>query len=212
MKISLTSYHWFFLAGLAFVLFHLIYKTLRVLSDKRDRIYAEPLGDANKASLYSLTFGMSPFKKETAYLHWPTYIAGIGFHASTFLGFAWLILHLIQVTLPQWINYTSIAIFVLGALFGAGILVKRLVQKKMRMVSNPDDYFSNLLISGFQILSALALLQNSMQNILFIWSGVMMFYIPFGKLQHALYFIPTRIQLGRYFGQRGTWPKARRVM
>lgn len=211
MQMNLSLFHWFFITGLAFVFFHLIYQTFRVLSDKRDRIHAAPIGDAKRGTLYSLTLGMSPFKKETAYLHWPTYFAGIGFHGATFLGFGWLIIHFFQFSIPLWITRISIIILILGALSGLSILVKRVVQPKMRAVSNPDDYISNLLISGFQILSALVFFKDSLQNVLFIWSGVLLFYIPFGKLRHALYFLPTRIHLGRYFGQRGTWPKARRV-
>lgn len=211
MNPSITAPGLFFLAGLAFTLICGLVMSAKALGDKRDRFFAAPRGDKNQAARYSLTWGMAPWKKETAYRHWPTYVAGIGFHAGIFLGFAWTVVHILSFPLPAWTRQFSALALGLAALLGLAIFVKRLALAKMRALSNPDDYFSNLLVTTFLILSALALHRTRLVPLLLIWTGIMFFYLPLGKLRHALFFVPTRVLLGRYFGSRGTWPKARSV-
>ena len=41
-------------------------------------------------------------------------------------------------------------------------------------------------------------------------SGVMLAYLPFGKLRHSVYFFYTRAFFGIFFGHRGVLKTARR--
>jgi len=207
----LPYYYYFLLIAVLSVALFTVFQWIKVLTDKRDLPFAPPLGRPSTAAIYSLTLGMSPLKKETAHQHWPTYIAGMGFHIGLFLALAWLPLHFFNIALPSFIISSSKGVIALGALFGVIILIKRVSLKKMRQLSTPDDYFSNLIVTVFQLLSVRTLDRPSEPALLMLWAGVMLFYIPFGKLRHAIYFVPTRILLGRYFGQRGTWPKPGRA-
>ncbi|UCG28109.1 MAG: hypothetical protein JSV24_01755, partial [Bacteroidales bacterium] len=93
---------------------------------------------------------------------------------------------------------------------GLSILVKRVVLKKIREFSNPDDYLSNLLVSMFHGVSAAALIEIFTEQFLFIYATVLLIYIPIGKLRHVVFFFTSRIHLGIFYGWRGVWPAGRR--
>lgn len=203
--------HWFLLFSALICFFYTVVQWFKVLRDPRDATFAPSDGRPSIASVYSLTLGMSPLKKETAHKHWPTYIAGIGFHMGLFLSLAWLLLLFFDLQIPYGPRFLSSILIAIGAMLGLGILIKRIVMPKMRLISTPDDYFSNLIVTVFMLLTSITLLRPETQSLLMLWAGVLILYIPVGKLRHAVFFIPTRILLGRYFGQRGLWPKARKV-
>jgi hypothetical protein len=172
--------------------------------------FARPKGRMLSGIVYSMTSAMSPTKKETAYTHLPTYTAGILYHLGTFLSLALLIFFFFRIPIPR-IMGIPVAIFLLIT-SGAGlvILIKRCVDKKLRSISCPDDYASNIFVTGFQSLTAVSLITVTTHPILFIYSGLLFLYIPLGKLKHLLYFFLARFQLGRFYGRRGIWPGKRR--
>ena len=187
-----------------------IFLWLQILSAAGTRDPSEAKGKALPAVLYSLTAAMSPLKKESARRHLFTYFAGIFFHVGVFLSFFWLILQFFDVSLIPMIATASAVVIFLAAVCGAVILVKRMISPKMRYFSNPDDYFSNLIVTGFLVLMGFSLLLDGLQSVLFIYAGVVLLYIPLGKLRHAIYFVFTRTYLGLFYGKRGVWPKSRR--
>ena len=148
---------------------------------------------------------MSPAHKESAMLHLPTYIAGMAFHAGIFYGFFWLVLLFFGLQTGEPFRIVSFYLLLISAACGTGLLIKRVSLTKMRNLSNADDYFSNLLVTGFLVLVALTLVMNSTNN-LFIYSAILLLYIPLGKLRHSIYFATTRIHLGVFYGRRGVWP------
>jgi hypothetical protein len=156
--------------------------------------------------LYSLTGAMMPWRKETASRHPVSYLLGIGYHAGIFLSFAWLALLYFGAGLPQAIASAS-GVFLWPAAFcGVALLVKRIATPPMRYLSNPDDYVSNLAATGFVALTAAALRHESAVPGLFIYAGILLLYIPVGKLRHAVYFGLARVYLGIFYGRRGVWP------
>jgi nitrate reductase gamma subunit len=153
---------------------------------------------------------MSPLKKETAYLHLPTYAAGIIYHIGTFLSFALLLVHFANFTIPDITSKAAVSILFISAACGASIFFKRLFSSRLKSISTPDDYFSNLLVTGFHIVSALTVVKEVPIRALLIFASVIFLYIPLGKLNHLLYFFTSRIHLGILFGSRGIWPMKRR--
>jgi hypothetical protein len=147
-----------------------------------------------------------PWRKETASRHPVSYLLGIGYHAGIFLGFLWLVLLFFSARLPELLVSASAALLILATLCGLGLLVKRAVTPAMRYFSNPDDYFSNLLATGFVALTAAALRYEGALPVLFVYAGVLLLYIPVGKLRHAIYFGLARVYLGVFYGRRGVWP------
>ena len=202
----MSIYHWIVLAGFAICLASCLYHFFRIIASGIPGDNAVAKGKIGPAVAYSFTKGMSPKKKETAFMHLPTYAAGLLFHLGTFLGFAWLILVFFGMEISPWLHYVSAGLLFLSGITGLGILLKRMVNKNMRSLSNPDDYISNLLVSGFQLLVAITLILTKTAPALFIYAALFFLYIPIGKLRHMVYFFTSRFHLGVFYGRRGTWP------
>jgi nitrate reductase gamma subunit len=149
---------------------------------------------------------MNPAKKESAFLHLPTYTADILYHLGSFVSVLILILNLlIPITTGSGFWLLSTFLFVSG-ICGLAILIKRIGKPSLRSLSNPDDYLSNLLVTLFQLSTALSLLLPTVRPVYFIVSAILFFWFPFGKLRHAIYFFAARYHLGLFFGRRGVWP------
>ncbi len=202
--------YWFLLSGFsAFVLFS-IYQLFRIFKKSHLKDFSIPKGNNAAAVLYALTGAMSPLKKETATLHLPTYASGILFHLASFASFLWVALHLSGLRIPPICKTLTLILLFVGVLSGLLLLLKRVFVLKLRQISSPDDYTSNLAVTGFQVVSALTLMDASLKPILFYWTGFLFFYMQVGKLRHVLFFFIARLYLGLFFGRRGVWPLNRR--
>lgn len=201
-----------FILFIAFVL--LCYSTaVQILRIIRAGRYPDPSAAKSPVIpgiLFSFTKGMAPWKKETAYGHLPTYTAGILYHLGSFLGLFILPILFFRISIPPVGLFIGTVLLAVASLAGLGILIKRITNKKMRSISNPDDYASNLIVTVFQILTAVSLNVQNLHPILFIYSAALLLYIPMGKLKHIVYFFLARIQLGLFYGKRGIWPVKRR--
>jgi len=199
-------YHWISLASLGICLVLSIVHLIRMLRLGRPKEYSAPAGRIAPAVRYSFTGAMSPAKKETAFLHMPTYFAGIAYHLGTFLAILLFSLYWTGIAFPV-IPRIAMALFLLGTSgCGVGILMKRLLKKGLRALSNPDDYISNILVTLFQLITALVLLWDNAYPVYFILTSLLLLYFPAGKLKHAIYFFAARYHLGFFFGWRGVWP------
>ncbi|MFH1313252.1 MAG: hypothetical protein ABIJ00_08490 [Candidatus Eisenbacteria bacterium] len=202
----MTIPHWFLVAGLAvFIMVSagMLRKTLAV------RLRHDPSiarGKPVSGAMYSLTGAMLPWKKESARLYPASYIIGVLYHAGTFFAFALVAVLVFRVGLPKILESVSGALLAITAASGAVLLVKRITSSDLRYFSSPDDYFSNLLVTGWQVLTMVTLLNRSMIPALLVCTGVLLLYIPVGKLRHAIYFVPVRVYLGLFYGRRGVWP------
>lgn len=179
---------------------------LKLVKFGKPKDYSPPAGKVSPAVIYSFTGAMSPTKKESAFLHLPTYLAGIVYHLGTFLS--------ILLFFLAWFNFeteiilsTILSVFlIISVICGIGILMKRIVKTGLRHLSNPDDYISNILVTVFQLFTALALLIPAVIPSYFVISGILLLYFPIGKLRHAVFFFAARYHLGFFFGRRGVWP------
>ena len=169
-----------------------------------------PKGRPALGACYSLTGAMMPWKKESAKLYPASYILGVLFHLGSFLGFVLVALVFLRFGLPGSVISASALFLGITAMSGVGLLIKRLASPNLRYFSNPDDYFATLLVTGWQALIVGALLVESMRPALLVVTGVLLLYIPMGKLRHAVYFIPARVHLGLFYGRRGVWPARNR--
>ncbi len=199
-------YHWISLFSLGICLFLSLVHLIRLLNLGKPKEYATPAGKITPAIQYSFIGAMSPKKKETAFLHLPTYFAGIAFHLGTFLAILLFFLSWSGITYPV-ILKLAIAIFLMATTgCGAGILIKRLLKKGLWILSNPDDYISNILVTLFQLLTAISLLWDKASPVYYILTSLLLLYFPAGKLKHAIYFFAARYHLGFFYGWRGVWP------
>lgn len=202
-------YHIFALLSLAICLASLAYHLIRLIRLGRPRDFSRQRGDVGQAIRYSLTGAMSPLKKESAYMHLPTYSAGILYHLGTFLSAGLFPFLMAGIHIPLVIRFILILFTALSSIAGAGILMKRSLKMALRHLSGPDDYLSNLLVTGFQALTALALWLPAMLPAYFIWTALLLLYLPVGKLKHLVYFFAARFHLGFFYGWRNVWPPAK---
>lgn len=168
--------------------------------------YAAPGVETGRAIAYSFTGAMNPAKKESAFLHLPTYTAGILFHLGSFLSVILLIVNFFGSITFELVSWpVAVFLFASGAC-GISILIKRIIKSSLRNLSNPDDYLSNILVTLFQLATALSLILPAVRPVYFVVSALLFFWFPIGKLRHALYFFAARYHLGLFYGRRGVWP------
>ncbi|MCX6164929.1 MAG: hypothetical protein NTU73_08760, partial [Ignavibacteriae bacterium] len=168
--------------------------------------YSHKIGNLKSAIPYSFVGAMNPLKKESAYLHLPTYTAGLLYHSGTFICFALFFLFQFDFIFSNTIQWILVCVLTASSVSGFGIFVKRIKLKKLRNLSNPDDYISNLLVTMFQIFTLIVLVENSYTPYYFIFVSLLFLYLPIGKLKHSLYFFAARYHLGFFYGWRGIWP------
>ena len=202
--------HWILLISFGVFLVMAAFLVLQVFASAGTNDPSEIRGNRSRAVLYSLTGAMSPLKKESARRHVPTYAMGLVFHAGVFLSFLWLVIHFFAIPVPSPFVLGSRLFLIFSFSVGLALFVKRIVKPKLRSFSTLDDYASNLVVAGFEAVTAFALFNTDAVPVSFIYASVLFLYIPLGKLRHAVYFVPARVHLGLFYGRRGVWGAKRR--
>jgi hypothetical protein len=207
-------YQWMALGSLGICLFICLLHVIRLIQKGKPLDYSRPASNSKNAVVYAFTGAMSPAKKESAFLHLPTYTAGLFYHMGTFLSFSLFFFILAELYPTGWFAIIITAFLLVSAISGIAIFIKRIVKRELRSLSNPDDFISNILVTIFQLITISVLLVNIVQlpnrqiaQLLyyFIFTALML-YVPVGKLRHMVYFFAARYHLGFFFGRRGVWP------
>lgn len=199
-------YHWLALASLVICVGSLLFHLIRLIRLGNPKDYSTPLGNPNAAMGYAFTGSMSPAKKESAFLHLPTYTAGIFYHLGTFLSIFIFFMLLFNFKIEGLIIWAFSFCLIISGISGLGILVKRILKPQMRTLSNVDDYISNLLVTIFHFITVSAIVDSALLPVYFVMASLLLLYIPVGKLKHTIYFFAARYQLGIFYGWRGVWP------
>ncbi len=199
-------YQWLALASLAVCTGSLLFHFIRLIRLGNPVDYSDRLGSPASAMTYAFAGSMSPSKKESAFLHLPTYTAGIFYHLGTFLSIFIFLAFLLSFTFEGWLVWAFSICLVISGISGFGIFVKRIVKSQMRSLSNPDDYLSNLLVTMFHFFTVMAVLNPASLPVYFVAASLLLLYVPVGKLKHTLYFFAARYHLGFFYGWRGVWP------
>jgi hypothetical protein len=187
----------------------LTFQVLHTLRFGRRRLHSEAGGKPSKGITYAFGRGMMPWEKESAARHLPTYVAGMIYHGGVFAAIFRVLCLAAGIRLPQAV--LTIVQFLMGAglLSGAGLLFKRVLHRKMRYISCPDDYASNLLVDGL-IFSGLLSSRLAAAQPVFLAVAILTFlYMPLGKIRHCFFFFYSRVLFGSYFGRRGVLPRRR---
>ena len=196
---------WIFIVSVAVFAAAALYYCCKVLAAPLAHDPSETRGDVLRAVAYSFTGAMSPLKKESARRHVPTYILGLVFHAGVFIASAWVVIFFFGWKVHLAVATLSVPVLAVTGLSGVVLLLKRATRRKLRYYSTPDDYFSNLLVVGFQAVALAALVDVDVIPALMLYASAVLFYVPLGKLRHAIYFPLARVYLGLFFGKRGVW-------
>jgi len=89
-------------------------------------------------------------------------------------------------------------------------LTRRSSRPEMRLISTPDDYFALASVELFFITGILALLVDISlwRTIYFLITAGFLFYVPFSKISHYIYFFFAAAITGSRYGRRGVRPQA----
>jgi len=193
--------------GICFLTFFFQLIHLIRLGNPKD--FSKKSGNTCKAIKYSFTTAMMPKNKESAYLHLPTYIAGILYHLGTFLSLLLFVLFVIfsltHIQIPQIISLIIALCLVPTVISGLAILIKRMFSKTLAVISGPDDYISNIVTTMIQLATLLFLVFPGTGSFYYITMTIFFLWLPIGKTRHLMYFFFARYHLGYYYGWRGTW-------
>lgn len=203
------------LIALAICFVLLLSHFVRIIHLGKPKDFSEKSGSVAKGVAYSNTVAMMPQNKESAYLHLPSYALGILFHIGIFSSFLIFILSFFEffnqwIINDQGIHYILPIVTAAGAIAGLSLFVKRLINRNLRNLTNPDDFLSNGFTTLFQIATTCYLLLpacNCMMNTYYIVTAILLLYMPIGKLKHLLYFFSARYHLGFFYGWRNVWPQ-----
>lgn len=203
----MAVYYWIAVSCFIIFLLSFSFGILFLLFKKEKTDFAPSKGNVPKAIWYSFTSAMSPLKKESAYLHLPTYTAGLIYHFGTFFSFIIVLFIFFKIHLPAWFEISGSILLCISIVCGLGILLKRIIKHEIRSFSHTDDYFSNILVTGFHFIVLLYLIRHEiLLSLYLIYFAFLFLYIPIGKLKHSFYFFSARIYLSKFYGKRGVWP------
>ncbi len=196
------------LAGAA-ALFCLAAFALRLRSFLRLALPADrsaPRGDPTRGAAYALTLGMMPWSKESTRRHALAYLRGVGFHLAVALSFVLLLAAPWLGLLPAALRGLIAVLTGVGALLAFLGFLSRFIEKSLRALSTPDDYFAVLLVSLFLASASLALLNPALLPLFYLLGALVFVYMPLGKIRHCIYFAFSRMIFGKFFGRRGVYP------
>lgn len=195
-----------FLAASAFwAVASLAFQAVRTLRRFRTP-YAQRVGDVRRALIYNFTIAMLPSHKESVALHPVSFGAGALLHLAVFVS---LSASLSTLLTPTWIElagpffgWTAVA----GLLAGLFLFVRRWIDRELRAISVPDDFVAICSVLLFLAATAQTAFGRIPLPTLQIVTGLLLVYLPLGKLRHALFFFLARADLGRKLGWRGVYP------
>jgi hypothetical protein len=159
-------------------------------------------GNPRRGVLYSLTFSMLPWKKDSTRRHPWTYAAGMGMHLGVFLTVLFA-LGREYAHWPEWAVPLFGAIAGIGLISALGLFIKRRVTPYMRPITNPDDYISNALVQLYLLSGCLTAFFPAFVGLWRMATVLLFIYVPLGKIYHMLLFFVSRILFGLQFGRRG---------
>jgi hypothetical protein len=165
-----------------------------------------PRGSANAGVVYALSLGMMPWAKESTRRHALAYLRGVGFHLTVFLSLAVFLFSLRLGDVPALIRNALAVVTGIGAILAFLGFLSRFSDKSLKALSSPDDYFAILLVSLYLAVSALALWNLALLPLFYLFTALVLVYMPIGKIRHCIYFAFSRLFFGKFFGRRGVYP------
>ena len=115
--------------------------------------------------------------------------------------------------MSQLVRVIFVILIVPSFALGLVKLVRRITRPEMRLISTPDDYFSLASVEVFFISAIMALLLDTTlwRTIYFFITAGFLFYVPFSKISHYIYFLFAGLLTGSRYGWRGVRPQERKA-
>ena len=203
--------HWLHYISLAFMIGAYVIKVRGILAKMAVGEGTPAAGDHKAAIRYSYLSLAMPWEMESYRTHWLRYAEFASFHVAMLVGIG------VAFTMPWGHAFMASAVVVyglqvlfgVGALVGVARLVRRVASPTMRAMSSPDDYFCVVLLTAWMVAGVGMAPQTSEAWLAaFFWLATFfLFYVPFSKISHYVYWFFTRYYIGKHFGHRGVFPK-----
>jgi nitrate reductase gamma subunit len=118
------------------------------------------------------------------------------------------------VIMTQPVRWAFAILIVPAFLLGLVKLARRISRTEMRLISTPDDYFSLASVEVFFFTGIMALLVDTSlwRKVYFLITAAFLFYVPFSKISHYVYFFFAAAFTGRRYGWRGIRPQAGKTL
>ncbi len=191
-----------------------IWRLVGIIMLKEKPDYSEPRKSAGFAAalkvIWTRAFTAEPFSKATLYPKMMAYVMHIGLFAVIFL-FTPHIVFFEGWTGFDWPGLPNSVIFFLGVatvVSGIALLVRRLTNPVLKLISNFDDYFSWLVtllpvVTGLLIPVRALFRYEDLLAIHILSVALLLIWLPFGKLGHTFLVFVTRGTTGMVFERRG---------
>jgi hypothetical protein len=201
--------------ALLFMLAAYAMKISQLLAKPRNREFTPARGSQWRGIGHSYSLLVRPWKVASQRKHWLRTVefallhlcmaVAIGVACTMRWTHAWLAqpaaVHVLQ------------AVFALATALGLVRLLRRLATPAMRAISSPDDYFSLTVLTMWTASGFLAAPQTSelWLGVYFALATLLLFYLPFSKISHYVYWFFVRFYVGRHFGHRGVFYPGERL-
>jgi nitrate reductase gamma subunit len=176
------------------------------------REYSQRTGSPWRGVVYIFTVAMTPAHKESIRRHPAQFALGLLMHLGVILALA------IAVLLLAWPEAGERALALLrpamaiALLAGLCLCVRRLVSKNLRVMSVPDDYLAIFATCGLLAFACFTPIDGrGGESAFLIYAGLLLLYLPLGKLRHAVFFFVARGNYGLRLGYRGVYPPPARL-
>ncbi len=191
-----------------------LWRLFGILLLKERHDYSEPRKSGGLLAalkvIYTRSFSAPPFKRATMYPKMMAYVMHIGLFAVVFL-FVPHIMFFEGFLGFEWPGLPNSVIFFLGVaavVSGIALLVRRLTNPVLRLISNFDDYFSWLvtilpLVTGLMIPVRMGVRYETLLAIHILTVALLLIWLPFGKLGHTFLVFITRGTTGMVFERKG---------
>ncbi len=203
--------------ALSFMFVVYIFKVRWILKYNAGRDRQPPTGNPRttpeKGAVYSLFNIFMPWSMSSTRQHPLFYLQFGTFHVAIGIN----ILFSLTVPYVPWLYSPKPVIIALQALFGIAFLIglgrfiRRLINPYIRSISTPDDYFSLGFLIVWFAFAVMAAPNNREQTEFWLMAyfgltAFLLFYVPFSKISHYIYYPFTRWYLGKTLGHRGVYP------
>ncbi len=209
-KLVMNQLHYL---GLAFMILAYTLKVYQFLQKPAAAEGTPARGDHGKAIRYAyLTLAM-PWELESQKRHWVRYGEFVLFHLAMVvgIGFAFVVPIVPEFMKSPVIGGIAKLFFISGFVIGISRMGRRIFKPEMRKITSPDDFFCLILLTLWMFTGIFAAPLRSETWLFWYYcmATFFLFYVPFSKISHYVYYPFIRFYVGKHFGHRGTFPKKR---
>jgi hypothetical protein len=170
--------------------------------------YSVPAGSGLAGAMHNLASALVPTRKESVRRHPLAFCLGLLLHAGVLSALVGVTIVLGGGAAAAYLTAVR-PLLVAGVVAGVVLLFRRCFSRELRRLSVPDDYVAIVAVCGFLLTAAVFTHGHAARTLFAVYSGLLLLYMPLGKLRHAVLFFVVRAEYGWRLGRRGVYPAAR---